>query len=724
LSKSKSDIEQAQLLIKRLKKSNQDSDKVIESLKIELSKVKENHLSELTTLKMSTEREKEQLKENYEKAVNKIGLLEKQLDEGEERMRKQCGLLREELKAEYGSELTRMNTKMKDMAKAHTNAIDALKKHHQYNTRLSSCSASSQHESSQTSSCQTELTYKDVELLEAFRQKYLNTLTQLKSDLIREFDAQTMRVSQTYTRQLKEERSIIKEKLFAILLPKVAMVLREFRVLESVIALKLGEFEKDVANIVSMSTATTTTESGSSATSPSSSSANRTPSSASSSSAIAAAAAVVAKRSLSALSNTNKHDSLIERLKTTSNLYSKSVSSMRNINGSNTSLTSNSENKANSELDLKESDAQHTNNNNSYTRQLNVSTGYKYTPLRQSWSNLSQMNQLSPYSSSSSNHENPKKTLFDEKSDKSSDNSVPSRPMTADSISSRGNFASKLKTQANQDAAEFIEEKDEDYVYFDDEKEAIDSVDFNKRYRTQNIRHKRTSRTAQLLKDNEKMYERPRSAHNLIVESINTNSTNAKLTRSSTNLHSDSITTLSSTTTKRNLDDILQPKTTLSIYSNKTGRMLADSSVTSDQTDHTPIRLSSEHVHQNPSTRLLTNASVKTATTVTSNPVTTSSAVTAFTSSSLPRSRTPTNTNGANTHYKSATISSVNKSVNPTQSESATTTPVNLISISNNSIQQQSSSSSASTQYHAISSNIASSLVKNSAFQKKKPVFY
>jgi len=301
--------------------------------------------------------------------------------------------------------------------------------------------------------------------------------------------------------------------------------------------------------------------------------------------------------------------------------------------------------------------------------------------------------------------------------------------MTADSISSRGNFASKLKTQANHDT-EFIEEKEEDYVYFDDEKEAIESVDFNKRYRTQNIRHKRTSRTAQLLKDNDKMYERPRSAHNLIVEPANTNPTNAKLTRSSTNLHSDSITALSSsssattTTTKRNLDDILQPKTTLSIYSNKTGRMLADSSVTSDQTDHTPIRLSSENVHQNPSTRLLTNASMKTATTVTSNPLTTSSAATAFTSSSLPRSRTPTNTNGAINHYKSATISSVKKSVNPSQSESGTITPINLISMSNNSIQHQSSSSSASTQYHAINSNIASSLVKNSAFQKKKPVFY
>jgi chromosome segregation ATPase len=137
LSKSSADIDQMQLLVKKLKKANVDSNKVIESLKLEMLNENQKHLNELTSLKMQSEREKENLKEDYEKSVKRIALLENELNESEEHLKKQCELVRAELKQEYGNELSKMNARMKEMMKSHSNAIEILKKQHQYSSRAS-----------------------------------------------------------------------------------------------------------------------------------------------------------------------------------------------------------------------------------------------------------------------------------------------------------------------------------------------------------------------------------------------------------------------------------------------------------------------------------------------------------------------------------------------------------------------------------------------------------
>jgi len=57
LNKSKHEIEQMQTFVQKLKKTNSDSDRVIDSLKQEMAKMKEAHL-----MKLCNEREKENLK--------------------------------------------------------------------------------------------------------------------------------------------------------------------------------------------------------------------------------------------------------------------------------------------------------------------------------------------------------------------------------------------------------------------------------------------------------------------------------------------------------------------------------------------------------------------------------------------------------------------------------------------------------------------------------------
>ena len=131
LSKAKSEIDQLQAMVQRLKKTNMDSDKVIESLKLEMNKMKESHLDELTMMKMNAEREKEGIKDRLETAGKRAVSLERHLIESEDKAKKQCETLKSELKLEYGTELRNMNAKMKDMMRSHASAIEMLKKQHQ-----------------------------------------------------------------------------------------------------------------------------------------------------------------------------------------------------------------------------------------------------------------------------------------------------------------------------------------------------------------------------------------------------------------------------------------------------------------------------------------------------------------------------------------------------------------------------------------------------------------
>jgi hypothetical protein len=176
---------------------------------------------------------------------------------------------------------------------------------------------------------------------------------------------------------------------------------------------------------------------------------------------------------------------------------------------------------------------------------LQMSTGYKYTPLRQSWSNLTQMNSLSPYSNVSNVSENSvnRKTLFEEISstgmneeyrDRIAEHLSPSiprttnkittnRPLTADSLLSRSSSTSKTssdfgllptskeaeskndKNVSDDDdddntATTVFNNNDKDYVYYDDDTDEASTNDgvstrnnFYKKNRAQNVRYKKTT---------------------------------------------------------------------------------------------------------------------------------------------------------------------------------------------------------------------------------------
>ena len=478
LNKAKVEIEKMELFVQKLKKTNSDSDKVIESLKQEMAKIKESHLAELTSMKLNSEREKESLKDNLEKSMKQNSLLEKQLDECEENYRKKCDLLRAELKHEYGTELTKMNSKMKDMQRSHSSAVEILKKQHQQSTTK----YLQQKPQVVSFSCQTEMTARDIELLESFRHKYLDTLSRMKSDMLKEYDAQTLRISERVTKFLHN-------KLHTTFLPKISEILHDFHLSETMIRLKMDELEKELLKI----TASKKSSSSSSTSGTSSSQAitcSTAPGTSSSASSISLASPTTIKfNEKNNLKSTSTENVLANIMMTSNNIAplssaKRSASALISNQRPSNLVKSNANNLKNTH---------ETSNLNTYSRSTSnlakdvavknpdldssnkkLTPGYKYTSLRQSWSNLSQMNQLSPYSTISSsansdhsNHSNNinKNILFeegnldDEDDDEINNNNFNSnlsprynlatntkrnyqynRPSTADSILSRNSY--------------------------------------------------------------------------------------------------------------------------------------------------------------------------------------------------------------------------------------------------------------------------------------------
>ena len=176
-------------------------------------------------------------------------------------------------------------------------------------------------------------------------------------------------------------------------------------------------------------------------------------------------------------------------------LHSKSASNMKDLGGSG------------AETSQKTRYQSMYEQNKPNTSPSGLSSGYKYTPLRQSWSNLSQMHQLSPYSlTPNTDNSVNRRTLVEENGNLSSDEnnghispalssrSARNRPHTADSSSFR-NTASR----ANKENDDDFDKEDENYVYVDDYEdneqlnEDANGNAYFKKYRTQNIRIKRTT---------------------------------------------------------------------------------------------------------------------------------------------------------------------------------------------------------------------------------------
>ena len=95
--------------------------------------------------------------------------------------------MKSKLKQEYGQELSKMNAKMKDMMKSHGSAIELLKKQH---TAEKAKHGIEERNRPMTFAitCQTDVTYNDIKLLETFREKYLETINKMKCKLHNQLD--------------------------------------------------------------------------------------------------------------------------------------------------------------------------------------------------------------------------------------------------------------------------------------------------------------------------------------------------------------------------------------------------------------------------------------------------------------------------------------------------------------------------------------------------------
>ncbi|RNA43433.1 hypothetical protein BpHYR1_039728 [Brachionus plicatilis] len=622
LLKSKNEIENLQEMVSRHKKNSQDSDKIVESLKNEMRSMKESHLDEVTNLKITFEKEKENLKEKYEQAVKKIGHLEKELNYSDDRFKSQLNSVKQQLKAEHGSEMSKVNQKMQDMMKSHSLAIDKLKKHHG-KKYLST-------EMNKTLSSQTDMSYKDIDLLEVLQKNYLNTLSKIKSDVMNEYDE--------HNKSIKE---FVRDKIVAVFMPKIGDLLKEFRVSDTMVRIRMDELESDLAKILSCS---------------------------------------------DTKKNNSKTRCQAEKIE--SNLYSKSASVLRDLESSESEINS-----------VKKSGS------------IVLSSGYKYTPLRQSWSNLSQMNTLSPVSGA--NFESPiTKKFLEENMSKSS----------------AWNLKNKLGSQSGlilshmEEETDLVESvsddlNDKDCIYVDDCEilSMEEKGTFFKKY--QNIRQKKTQKNFA----KQITAQRPHSASNLTRSTSNFVPTqgekNLYLARSNTNINS------------RQLNaDIMKPKTNLNVYKTNVSRQslfendeelpikleFDSDEVMSELSCKSSGKTRASSSNLNGSTRSSSSLGIKTV----------SSNTSAFCSHSLPRSKTPNRSTGSDMigsghSYRSPTLSSINKSVGSSSEN---------VHLSSN-FNPQNSVSTTSTHYYSISSNMGTNLLKNSApplpqQPKKKNVFY
>lgn len=110
---------------------------VNDTLKTEMTRMKEAHLNELTQLAMKSERDRQSLVEQTEEAVRRVQALKRQLDECDEEHRKQSEIMKAELKADYSYELSKMNKKMNDMMSSHQSAVEILNRQHAERLRKS-----------------------------------------------------------------------------------------------------------------------------------------------------------------------------------------------------------------------------------------------------------------------------------------------------------------------------------------------------------------------------------------------------------------------------------------------------------------------------------------------------------------------------------------------------------------------------------------------------------
>lgn len=198
----------------KYRKVIQEDKKLIESLKHEMVTMSNKQLTEISILKMNAERDKEDLRQDLERALDKIKQLEKELDESDETVKRKCDMLKTQLEQEHDLQMSRMNKKMNDMMKTHTEAIDKVKRQYQRQFDITRVSLETT-----THSCQTDLSCEDIKRLEAMPDNFAKTARGMKNDFLKEYDALNLTCDKKIDKQLKLERDYVRSHLKSYFIP-------------------------------------------------------------------------------------------------------------------------------------------------------------------------------------------------------------------------------------------------------------------------------------------------------------------------------------------------------------------------------------------------------------------------------------------------------------------------------------------------------------------------
>ena len=101
-----------------------------------------------------------------------------------------------------------------------------------------------------STTCQTDVHFGDIQLLETFKTKYAEMTCNMKKDMLRQYDEQTLRLSDQLRRGIEEERIKIGKQVQKILFKKLGELLSDYRVSELTIDSIVHELEQELKHIL------------------------------------------------------------------------------------------------------------------------------------------------------------------------------------------------------------------------------------------------------------------------------------------------------------------------------------------------------------------------------------------------------------------------------------------------------------------------------------------
>ena len=153
---------------------------------------------------MNLEREKDILQQQIDHLNSKLLKAEKSNLENDDKIKNELEAMRAKLKEQYGQELTKMNAKMKDMMKSHSVAIELLKKQHTAEKAKHGIEERYKPMTFSTT-CQTDVHFGDIKLLETFKMKYTKMTCNMKKHMLRRANIASFRSTTSRYRRREDK---------------------------------------------------------------------------------------------------------------------------------------------------------------------------------------------------------------------------------------------------------------------------------------------------------------------------------------------------------------------------------------------------------------------------------------------------------------------------------------------------------------------------------------